>query len=86
MDNDLESSLKLWGNRYNNEVEDMPNLNQRSLFTELGKAFTKTDVYSLCVRQGIKTPVRQIIFQWVKLGYVKKTAKNEYEKVIKNAV
>ena len=86
MDNDLESSLKLWGNRYNNEVEDMPNLNQRSLFTELGKAFTKTDVYSLCVRQGIKTPVRQIIFQWVKLGYVKKTGKNEYEKVIKNAV
>lgn len=86
MDNDLESSLKLWGNRYNNEVEDMPNLNQRSLFTELGKAFTKTDVYSLCVRQGIKTPVRQIIFQWVKLGYVKKTGKGEYEKVIKNAV
>lgn len=86
MDNDLEGSLKLWGNRYNNEVEDMPNLNQRSLFTELGRAFTKTDVYSLCVRQGIKTPVRQIIFQWVKLGYVKKTGKGEYEKVIKTSL
>lgn len=86
MDNDLESSLKLWGTRYNNDVEDMPNLNQRSLFTELGKAFSKSDVYALCVRQGIKTPVRQIIFQWVKLGYVKKTGKGEYEKVIKNQV
>lgn len=86
MDNDLESSLKLWGNRYNNEVEDMPNLNQRSLFTELGRAFTKNDVYALCVRQGIKTPVRQIVFQWVKLGYVKKTGKGEYEKTTKLTV
>lgn len=86
MENDLESSLKLWGSRYNNEVEDMPNLNQRSLFTELGRAFTKNDVYALCVRQGIKTPVRQIIFQWIKLGYVKKTGKGEYEKTLKNAV
>lgn len=86
MEKDLESSLKLWGNRYNNEVEDMPNLNQRTLFTELGRAFTKSDVYALCVRQGIKTPVRQIIFQWVKLGYVKKTGKGEYEKLMKGAV
>lgn len=81
MDHDLESSLKLWGNRYNNEVEDMPNLNQRSLFTELAQAFTKNDVYAQCIRQGIKTPVRQIVYQWIKLGYVKKTGKNEYEKL-----
>ena len=81
MDHDLESSLKLWGNRYNNEVEDMPNLNQRSLFTELSQAFTKNDVYAQCIRQGIKTPVRQIVYQWIKLGYVKKTGKNEYEKL-----
>ena len=86
MDHDLESSLKLWGNRYNNEVEDMPNLNQRSLFTELSPAFTKNDVYAQCIKQGIKTPVRQIVYQWIKLGYVKKTAKNEYEKVTSASV
>lgn len=86
MDHDLECSLKLWGNRYNNEVEDMPNLNQRSLFTELSPAFTKNDVYAQCIKQGIKTPVRQIVYQWIKLGYVKKTGKNEYEKVTSASV
>lgn len=80
MNEDLENSLKLWGNRYNNEVEDAPNLNQRSLYAELSQAFTKNDVYRHCVRQGIKTPVRQIVYQWIKLGYVKKTGKDEYEK------
>lgn len=83
MDQDLESSLKLWGARYNNEVEEMPNLNQRSLFNNLSQAFSKSDVYALCMRQGIKTPVRQIIYQWAKLGYVKKISKNEYEKTDK---
>lgn len=80
MNQDLENSLKLWGNRYNNEVEDAPNLNQRSLFAELSQAFTKNDVYAQCIKQGIKSPVRQIVYQWIKLGYVKKIAKNEYEK------
>lgn len=80
MNEDLENSLKLWGNRYNNEVEDAPNLNQRSLYAELPQAFTKNDVYRHCVRQGIKTPVRQIVYQWIKLGYVKKNGKEDYEK------
>lgn len=86
MEQDLESSLKLWGNRYNNEVEDAPNLNQRSLFAELPQAFTKNDVYAQCVKQGIKSPVRQIVYQWIKLGYVKKIGKNDYEKVTKTSL
>lgn len=81
MDNDLESTLKLWGAQYNNAVEDTPNLAQRNLYQNLGAKFTKNDVYVLCMKQGIKSPVRQIIYQWVKLGYVRKLSKNDFEKV-----
>lgn len=81
MDNDLESTLELWGAQYNNAVEDTPNLAQRNLYQNLGAKFTKNDVYVLCMKQGIKSPVRQIIYQWVKLGYVRKLSKNEFEKV-----
>lgn len=85
MRQDLESSLKLWGAAYNNAVEDTPNLTQRSLYNQLGDKFDKNDVYVLCMKQGIKTPVRVIVHQWAKLGYVTKVAKNEYEKVKKAA-
>lgn len=80
MEQDLESSLKLWGARYNTEVEEAPNLYNRSLYAELRPAFTKNDVYALCVKQGIKSPVRQVIYNWIKLGYVEKTGKDEYQK------
>ena len=81
MEQDLENSLALWGSAYNNTVEDTPNLVQRSLFNQLGDTFTKQDVYVLCMKQGIKTPVRQIVYQWAKLDYVRKLDKNNYEKV-----
>ena len=84
MNEDLERSLKLWGAQYNNAVEDTPNLTQRNLFNQLGDTFTKNDVYTLCIKQGIKTPVRQIICQWSKLGYVNKLTKTDYEKVGRN--
>lgn len=80
MEQDLESSLRLWGNRYNTETEDVPNLNQRSIFSQLPKVFKREDVYALCIRQGIKSPVRQIIYQWLRMGYVVKNGKDEWEK------
>lgn len=80
MEKDLESSLGLWGARYNTETETAPNLYQRSIYSQLSPTFTKEDVYSICKRQNILSPVRTIIYQWTKLGYVKKVGKNEYEK------
>lgn len=81
MNEDLESSLRLWGAQYNNVVEDTPNLTQRSLYNQLPDKFNKNDVYVLCMKQGIKTPVRIVIHAWIKLGYANKLAKGEYEKV-----
>lgn len=80
MEQDIEGSLKLWGVRYNNEVEEGPILVQRSLYNELPQAFTKADVYAQCLKMGIKTPVRVIIYRWAKIGYVKKLNNTDYEK------
>lgn len=83
MNKDIESDLALWGTRYNTETQASPTLPQRSLFAELKQAFTKNDVYAQCVKQGIKTPVRVIISQWFRMGFITKNGKNEYEKVVK---
>ena len=82
MEQDIEGSLKLWGTRYNNEVEDNIALPRRVLFNELPKVFSKMDVYNKCGKLGIKTPVRNIIYLWQKNGYIKKTGMQEYEKVL----
>jgi hypothetical protein len=86
MNQDIESMLKLWGKRYNSETQDQPLFAQKSLFNELSDAFTANDVYAQCMKLGIKTPVRMVIYQWTKLGYVKKIGKNEYSKIKKDNV
>lgn len=81
MEQDIEGSLKLWGTRYNNEVEEGISMPRRALFNELPQVFTKTDVYTRCIKLNIKTPVRNIIYLWQKNGYIKKTNEGDYEKI-----
>ena len=81
MEKDLESSLKLWGERYN-ELTDVPvHIVQRSVFDSLNPEFSRSDVYTVCMRQGVKTPVRRIIHEWSKIGYVKKLDKDNFKKL-----
>ena len=82
MDRDLESMLAIWGNKYNEATEEVKNISQRSVFDALSKEFTKNDVYSVCRRQDIKTPIRIIVHRWRKLGIIKDTdEKGTYIKV-----
>lgn len=81
MEQDIEGSLKLWGHRYNNEVEDGISMPRRTLYNDLPQAFTKADVYTRCVKLNIKTPVRNIVYLWIKNGYIKKSGDGEYEKI-----
>ena len=83
MEQDIEGSMKLWGQRYNDEAQDSPNLYNRNIFNELPQTFSKNDVYAVCVRQGIKSPVRKVISNWKKFGYIEKTGDNEYTKTKK---
>lgn len=80
MERDLESTLKLWGAKYNEQADTTPTLVQRTLFNELPETFSKSDMYILCMRQGIKTPLRRITFEWKKLGYIEQLDKDSYKK------
>ena len=83
MHQDIESMLKLWGAKYNEEADVSPNLTQRTVYSELGDTFTKSDVYTVCVRQGIKTQIRRIVFDWKKRGFVEAIDKETFKKIKK---
>lgn len=80
MERDLENMLKLWGAKYNEQADTAPTLVQRSVFNELPETFSKNDMYLVCVKQGIKTPLRRITFDWKKLGYIEQIDKETFKK------
>lgn len=81
MEEDIKNILRLWGAKYNEQASETPKLVQRSVFNELPKDFSRNDVYVVCTKQGIKTPIRRILFDWKKLGYIKQRDKENFEKV-----
>lgn len=80
MEVDLECILKLWGAKYNEQAEVEPQLYNRTAFRSLGDTFTKNDLFVVLKQQNIKTPVRQIIYQWKKAGYIEKTDNDTFTK------
>lgn len=80
MHQDIDNMLKLWGAKYNEQAEETPNMSQREVFTALGKDFTKEDVCGVCLKQGIKSNVRDIIYKWKSQGFIVKIEKNKYRK------
>lgn len=81
---DLECTLKLWGKKYNEATEVVEVVCQKSLFDSLGDSFTREDVYTSCVKMGIKTPVRRIIHEWTKIGCIVKLDMKHFEKKLIN--
>lgn len=80
MHKDIENMMQLWAAKYNEQMVSNPILVQRSVYDQLNDVFTKNDVYLICAKQGIKTPIRRIIFDWKKLGYIVKEDKDNYKK------
>lgn len=80
MHRDLECILKLWGARYNELTDVTPHIVQRTVFDALNNEFMRNDVYTICLKQGIKTPVRRIVHDWKKLGYIKQIDKEHFVK------
>ena len=80
MHKDPENMLKLWGAKYNEQAIANPVAVQRTVYDALEANFTKNDVFTVCAKQGIKTPVRRILFDWSKLGYITKLDKEHYKK------
>ena len=80
MDVDMDCILKLWGAKYNEQAEIEPQLYNRTAFKSLADSFSKNDLFVVLKQQNIKTPVRQIIYQWKKAGYIEKTDNDTYTK------
>lgn len=80
MERDLESILKLWGAKYNEQADLTPNLAQRSLFSGLSETFSRNDVYVVCLKQGIKTPIRNILYNWKRNGFIEQLDKETFKK------
>jgi hypothetical protein len=83
MHQDIKCMMNLWGQKYNDQADTTPKLVQRSVYDALADQFDANDVYVVCTKQGIKSPVRNICYNWKKLGYIEQTAKNMYKKTKK---
>ncbi|MEE0235495.1 MAG: DUF3987 domain-containing protein [Bacteroidales bacterium] len=85
MHQDIENMMGLWGVKYNEQSEVMPHVVQRTVFDALNDNFDRNDVYIICTKQGIKTPVRRILHDWKKLSYIKQIDKEHYTKIVKKS-
>lgn len=83
MHKDIEEMLRLWGEAYNGIEDAVSNIPQRNLFAELPDTFNANDVYTLCIKHNIKTPVRRIVFEWNRIKVIEKLDKKTYKKIQK---
>lgn len=85
MDRDLEESLKMFGEKYNklqNEATVEASHHQ-GLFESLGDEFTKNDVIEQCMKQGVHSKVKMIIYRWKKDKVIMKVNNDTYKKLKK---
>ncbi|MBQ3769862.1 MAG: DUF3987 domain-containing protein [Prevotella sp.] len=87
MHQDIECTLQLWGKKYNDVVDNanQANISQRNVFKQLKDEFTKDDLYVVCKREGIKTKLDQILWQWKNGKHIEVIVKNKrYRKIQKD--
>ena len=87
MHQDIECTLKLWGKKLNDVLEGtkVENISQRNVFAQLKDEFTKDDLYVVCKREGIKTKLQQIIWQWKSGKHIEEIGKTKrYRKIKKD--
>ena len=80
MEVDLECMLSLWGAKYNEQAEVAPKCYNRTAFASLKDEFTNNDLFVVMKQQGIQSPLRNIIYQWKKAGFIEKVGKETYKK------
>jgi len=87
MDCDLYSMLRLWGDKFNqmmNESE-IPKVSKyhNNLYVELPDEFAKQDLINLINKYGCKTNWSMIIYLWKRTGLIEKSGKRQYRKINK---
>ena len=87
MNRDLRESLKMFGEKYNkmNAEAYIESSHHQGLFDTLGDEFTKNDVIAQCMKQGVHSKVKTIIWRWKKDRVIDKIGNDRYKKIKKNA-
>lgn len=70
MRQDIEHSMQLWAKKYNEVAEPEKGFYNRNVYAQLEDTFTKNDLYIVCKKEGIKTRIKQIIYQWKKTKHI----------------
>lgn len=70
MRQDIEHSMMLWAQKYNEVAEPEKGFYNRNIYAQLNDDFTKNDLYVVCKREGIKTRLNQILYQWKKSKHI----------------
>ena len=78
MNVDLDNIMRLFADKYN-QIADLSvsSIGHRNVFSQLKPDFEKSELYILCKKLGIQTPIRKIISNWKKLGVIEVIEKNK---------
>lgn len=84
MEHDLNETLSLWQRQYNEVYNDNPvKIYQKGVFETVGDVFTKVDVFAACKKCLVKSPIRKVISDWIRLGAIEKISVDQYKKIKK---
>ena len=84
MEHDLNETLGLWQRQYNEGYNDNPvKIYQKGVFETVGDVFTKVDVFTACKKCLVKSPVKKVISDWIRLGAIEKISVDQYKKTKK---
>ena len=84
MEHDLNETLSLWQRQYNDVYNDSPvKIYQKGVFETVGDVFTKVDVFAACKKCLVKSPIRKVISDWIRLGAIEKISVDQYKKIKK---
>ena len=86
MEQDLEQSLLLHGQKYNEVMSEATKEASRAktqcgLFDSLPNEFEKADVVAKALQLAVFSPADKIVSRWKKEGIIKKTSKEHWKKI-----
>lgn len=77
---DLDSMLKLWGAKYNEQNTHVQTLYNVDVYNSLPEVFTKNELLVMMKKQQVKSKVANVIWQWNKSGYIEKLGDDKFKK------
>lgn len=82
---DVEASLKPFADEYNEiNGESLRRTKKQSLYDACPDNFSWTELQSLCLRNNVRSRVRNVICEWKKMGIIQENEPKQYTKIRKS--